>query len=366
MSALKIRSNSMLGTSHSWSVTMRNLLKAFEEQGHDLYLNSINEYELVPKSWDKFIKKECIDADIDICYTLPRNFGRRFNANSKLKLAIYNYETSIMPSVWVPQIKKVDYVLPSSSFSKKVFVDSGWPAEKCVVVPHGISLKDFDNKEKVNNLRTNRKFKFLNISIPHYRKNIGLLVSAYYKAFTAEEDVCLVIKTSLDPPSRSKRFECDVTKEIQKVQKSSENRKRPLPQLELLSYKYDNIIPLYNTCDCLVSASSAEGFGLPLLEALAAGLIVVAPRCTGQLDFLNDKNSLLVNANEIKASPKYQYWHPSPGAKTFLPEVDSLAENMRKAYDDYNELKTLFEDERNKVINKFTWTNAANKILELV
>jgi glycosyltransferase involved in cell wall biosynthesis len=360
MSKLKIRSQAMLGTTHSWAVTLRSLLKEFLLMDHDLYLNSINGYDLFPKEWTKFCR-EGINADIDLTYTLPRNFKIRYNRNSKLKLAIYNYESSILPKVWVDKIQYIDYALPSSNFSKEVFVNSGWPEEKCIVVPHGVNLEDFEDKSKVNNLKTKKKFKFLNVSIPHYRKNIGTLIDAYYSAFTDNDDVCLLLKIKLAKPKY--RFECDVMREILNVQKKHKGKR--LPQLEVVQNKYKSMVPLYNSCDCLVSSSSAEGFGLPLLEGLAAGMIVVAPRCTGQLDFLNNDNSLLVDVKEINATDKYQYWKPSPGAKTYIPHVDSLAENMKKVYENHKELKKKFAKESRETVERLTWRNAAKQILDI-
>ncbi len=360
MSVLKIRSQAMLGTTHSWAVTIRSLLREFRDMGNYLYLTSINGYDMCPAEWTKF-RRECIDADIDLTYTLPRNFKQRFNRNSKLKLAIYNYESSILPSVWKDSINYIDYALPSSNFSKEVFVNSGWPEEKCIVIPHGVNLQDFKDKSKVSNFKTKKKFKFLNVSIPHYRKNIDILVDAYYRAFTDADDVCLLLKVKLEKPKY--KFECDVVQQILKAQKK--HKGRPLPQVEVVQHKYDSMIPLYNSCDCLVSASSAEGFGLPLLEGLAAGMLVVAPRCTGQLDFLNDSNSLLVDVKEIDATAKYQYWRPSKGAKTYLPEVESLSENMKMVYNDYKNLKKKFKQESRKTVEKFTWENAAKQILDI-
>ena len=360
---LKIRSKAMLGTHHSWAVTMRSLLAHFEKSGHDLYLNSINGYNSFPNHFQKYTKRESKDPDIDITYTLPRNFKERFRNNSKLKLAIYNYESSVLPAVWIPEIKHIDFVLPSSNFSKKVFVDSGWPEEKCIVVPHGVNVTDFSCKEKLKDLKTNKKFKFLNVSIPHYRKNIGILVDAYYSAFSNADDVCLVIKTSLKKPKF--KFECDIAKEIVAVQRKKNHVGKALPQIEIVQRKYDSLIPLYNSCDCLVSATSAEGFGLPFLEALAADMVVVAPRCSGHLDFLNDKNSILTAVKEIDAGDKYQYWKGSPGARTWCPQVDDLAMGMRNAYENYSSLRAKFSSERESTLKKFTWENAAKQIMDM-
>lgn len=360
MSGTNIRCESMLGTTHSWAVTMRSLLKEFYLLNNFIYEKSINGYSFF-EDYNLYSKEDISNPDIDISYTLPRNFSFRFKKKSKLKLAIYNYETSILPDVWRSAIDHVDYALPSSNFSKEVFVNSGWPEEKCIVIPHGIIKSDFNDKSKVT-LGTNKTFKFLNVSIPHYRKNIDILLDAYYSAFSNKDDVCLVLKTSLSKPKNY--FEIDLKKAIYGIQKKHQGR-RDLPQVEIIQKKFDSIIPLYNSCDCLVSASSAEGFGLPLLEALAAGMLVVSPRCSGQLDFLNDKNSLLYDADVVPAKKEYQYWRPSPGATTYMPRKDDLASAMISAYKNKKKLMKDFSLETNLTLSRFTWENAAKKILEI-
>jgi glycosyltransferase involved in cell wall biosynthesis len=355
----------MLGTHHSWAVTMRNLIYQIEKKKHNLFLKTTNGTSLFPKEWEKYLNKSHKNPDIDLCYTLPRNFGARFRGKSKLKMAIYNYETSHMPAMWLKNIKFVDYVLPSSNFSKEVFVNSGWPEDKCIVVPHGVNIEEYSDKSKIN-LHNDKSFRFLNVSIAHYRKNINLLVDAYYSAFTDTDDVCLVIKTKLDPPSRKLyRFECNVSQQIIEMQKKHLQAGRKLPQIEIIQDRLDSMIPLYNSCDALVSATSSEGFGLPLLEGLAANMIVIAPGCTGQLDFLNNKNSLVVDFKTIDAGSKYQYWRPTEGATTFLPKVSSLSEQMINAYNNRKTLISDFKDERARILKKFTWENAAKQILEI-
>lgn len=360
MDPINIRAEAMLGTHHSWAVVMRSLLGEFIKLDNNLYLKSINGYDSFPLNWKKYVR-DIKAPDIDLTYTLPRNFKDRFKKSSKLKLAIYNYETSIMPAVWKNCYNYADYVLPSSNFSKEVFVNSGWPEERCIVIPHGIHPEDFNRKDKVKTLKTKKSFKFLNISIPHYRKNIDILVDAYYSAFQEKDDVCLVIKSKVAKPGYY--FECNILDQIKKVQ--AKHRGKSLPQIEVVQERFESIIPLMNTCDCLVSASSSEGFGLPLLEGLAAGMIVVAPNCSGQLDFLNPKNSLLVDTKEVNAEDRYQYWRPSPGAKTWLPSKDSLSEEMLNAYRNKDSLKKEFLEETDRTLLKFTWENAAKSILSL-
>jgi len=366
MNEINIRSQTMLGTHHSWAVVMRNLLLQFRKMNHNLFLKTTNGNSLIPRELKYRLDRTNSDIDMDICYTTPRNFSARFRKGSKIRMAIYNYETSILPAVWRDKIDCIDYALPSSNFSKEVFVNSGWPEEKCIVIPHGITLDDYKDKSK-HLLYSKSSFKFLNVSIPHYRKNIDILLDAYYRAFSGQDDVCLVLKTKLDTPGRKLyRFEVDVKTQIIAMQKKHYRKVGGLPRVEIVQDRLDSMIPLYNSCDALVSASSSEGFGMPLLEGLAAdNLLVIAPRCTGQLDFLNDKNSLLADVREIDAGDKYQYWIPTKGAKTNLPIIDSLSELMLKAFSSKEKLQDEFSEETLRIINEFTWENAAKKILEL-
>lgn len=362
---MNIRSETMLATSHSWSITMRNLLLQFQAQKHKLYLKSINGTDQIPSKLMARINRDIQIPDLDICYTMPKNFPIRFKPKSILKIAIYNYESSELPSLWKNSINYLDYVLPSSNFSKEIFLKAGWSEKKCIVIPHGINKEDF-LKNDVYKLKTKKKFKFLNISIPHYRKNIDLLIDTYYSTFSGQDDVCLVLKTKLSLSAKPYDFEINIRNTIQDLKEKYKNKVGGIPEIEVIEDYLLDIIPLYKSCDVLINTSSSEGFGLPLLEGLAAGNLVIAPNCSGQIDFLNEKNSLLIDVKEMIATKKYQYWVPTINAKTYIPIKESISEQMLKAFNQKEYLLEEFEKEKNKTLKEFTWKNAADKILALV
>lgn len=359
-------------TTHSWAVVMRNILQEFSNQDHKLYLKNVVtenlQYpNLLSASLRSRLDRKIKVPDLDICYTAPINFEKRFEKKAITKMAIFNYETSKLPPIWFNNIKYVDYVLPSSNFSKNIFLEAGWPEKKLKVIPHGINISDFENKKQTH-LETKKSFKFLNISIPHYRKNIDLVLESYFQSFSNQDDVCLVIKTNLSPtPPRNtwQSFEVDVLDLIKTKKNKYLGKEGGLPEIEIIKDKLQDIVPLYNACNVLVSASSSEGFGLPLLEGLAAGKIVIAPNCSGQVDFLNKKNALLVETKEIFADKKLQYWVVSENAKTNIPIQDDLSSAMINAYKNFAHLSNIFESERKRVVQEFTWENVAKKILEI-
>ena len=61
------------------------------------------------------------------------------------------------------------------------------------------------------------------------------------------------------------------------------------------------IAETYREADAFVLASRLETFGVVYIEAMAAGLPVIATRCGGPEDFVNEDNGLLVPTDDISA-----------------------------------------------------------------
>lgn len=354
MRKLKIRAHGMFGATHSWSYTVRSLMYEFYKMGHDLYITSTDGYGFAQKEMSQFFDKEVDNADIDLCYTLPRNFKKWFNPTSKLKMAIFNWESTSLPKEWLSSISDVDYILPSSTCVRDIFIQNGWPESKLITLPLGVDWDKYESAAPMEIPGLN-KFVFLNVSIPHYRKNIDLILDSYYSAFSSQDDVSLIIKSSFDKPRN--KFECDLSQIINSVAK--QYPEKSLPKVHLVIDKLSNIESLYKATNCLVSASSFEGFGLPMLEGMAAGLQVISPRCSGQMDFLNDENSFLVDVTKIKAGEKYQYWRADESSYTYFPSKTDLIKKM----------KSVYSGERKNInINlkkEFSWKNSANKIINI-
>ena len=52
----------------------------------------------------------------------------------------------------------------------------------------------------------------------------------------------------------------------------------------MVSYLLWKLIKVYEECDCFVLPSAGETFGVVYVEAMAAGLPVIATRCGGPED----------------------------------------------------------------------------------
>lgn len=61
---------------------------------------------------------------------------------------------------------------------------------------------------------------------------------------------------------------------------------------------------VFQCCDVFVLASHSETFGLSYVEAMLAGLPVIATRCGGPEDFVNETNGILVPIGDCEALSK--------------------------------------------------------------
>lgn len=393
---MKVRFHTMAGTLHSWSLTTLSIARAMVRVGNpDIFIKSTNGLEFFPEDLKSYLLPGChgpnkhgldwIDPDgshkllpfqpnlvdiddvnrpydLDFAYTVFLNGPRRFYPESKRKALIWNFESSILPPGWEIYANSVDYILPSSQYSYDIFAQNNIPKDKMIIVPHGVDTNIFNPNIPPFKLKTTKKVKFLHNAINHARKMHERVVEAYLDAFTGNDDVCLVLKTKFKAPDKDKPFEVDVKQAIENVYKRYKNP----AEIEVINDVFiEDIGSLYTACDVVVSMSSCEGFGLPMLESLACGNLLIAARHGGQLDFLNDENSLLVDTKEMKAPMSHQYWEANKDAVVGDPSVKHCTELMRRAYENLETEKARIKESAKKMVEKFTWETAAQMILDL-
>lgn len=381
---LNIRSFTWFKDNLSWAYVMYSLINAFDRLGHNTFVvstNGINEnfFDDKKKMLKSIIGLQSFgigrkQIDIDITYTVPINFEKRFLSNSKNKCAIYNYETTIWPSNWKSFYKFSDFYFPSSNFSAEIFYLNGVPKEKIFVIPHGVDTSVFNNSIEKVKLKTNKKFKFVSIVAPHARKNIPAMLEAYCRAFSDKDDVCLVLKTKVfkqsdgikdinKNPNGRQQFEIvleDVFNELKKKYGSE------MPEIELLQCNVENVSSIYNACDCHVTTTGAEGFFMPGLEAMACGLINIVPNYSGHLDYCNSENCLLADTKLRNAHITEQYWGYNKNGKIGQVDTNHFSELMRVAFEKKDVLIDKFSENMKKTVEKFSWENAAKLIIDAV
>ena len=99
---------------------------------------------------------------------------------------------------------------------------------------------------------------------------------------------------------------------------------------------------LYNLpkIKAMLSCTHGEGFGRPLAEATCCDLPVIASGWSGQMDFLNPKQSVLIDG-QLEPIPKALIWEPiivEPGKWFNVSEPDTV-NKLRLFHKNYKSIK---------------------------
>ena len=97
---------------------------------------------------------------------------------------------------------------------------------------------------------------------------------------------------------------------------------------------------IYSRCKVWILASRSEGFGMPILEAMACGCAVIATDCGGPSDIINDgENGFLVD----------------------IGDVEKIINRVGKLLKD-SALREKFVKNSQETIGKFAWTSSISKL----
>lgn len=372
----------------SWSPVMERLLRAAEGRGHRVSLLSTNGYE----GMDYWTAERSAAAaaeiaaarggapfDIDITYTIPFNFPQRFLPDSRVKIGRFDYESSVLPKFFRQNINFPDYVVGSSRFVADVFCKAGADPDKIKIIHSGVDRTIFNEDVPPLDLQklgiTGKPFVFLAVAEPHYRKQLDRLLKVYCERFSAGDDVVLIIKTKLFAPGDKRQgFEQDIRPHLAAL-KSKYGA--AMPQIRILGKRLPSLAALYRAAHAFCLPTAGEGWGMPFLEAMSCGALVIAPNYGGQLDFLNNKNAMLCPVNILPALPQEQYGtHPAsqlnwknildmPKGVVGRPDEAVFGDMMRQAYESYDSCLTPLKAEMHATAERFTWDAAAQQMLEL-
>lgn len=359
---IKWRIEGPFDSSYSLALLNRETARALDKMGHEVTLHSTEgPGDFLPNkeflSCNPDIEKyyiRSLDESHDDCDVVSRIlYPPRVNDMSAPINLLHHYawEESSFPLEWVDDFNKyLQGVTCLSNHVEKIMIDSG------VNVPLSVTGCGVDHWERVipdSIYKVNGKnYKFLHVSSCFPRKGADILLESYCKAFTSEDDVTLIIKTFPNPHN-------NIHKEFSLIKEKYKN----YPDVVIINEDLPDskLKALYQDCDVLVAPSKAEGFGLPLAEAMLSGLPVITTGWSGQLDFCNERTSWLVDYHFDYAKTHFNLFD-SVWAE---PDVNDLAVKMREVYELPSEkLLEKANNGRELLLKKFKWIDVAERLVE--
>jgi glycosyltransferase involved in cell wall biosynthesis len=250
----------------------------------------------------------------------------------------------------------VDEIWVYSTYVRDTYVQSGVPAQKVVVMPLGIDERRFHPQIKPAEwilTQAPEKYRFLFVGGVTKRKGVDILIQAYLDEFKAQEQVCLVIK--------------DFNFYGKKMAEQIEALSKRTDIAQIIYHKADvnpeELGGIYTCCNCYVHPYRAEGYGLPIAEAMASGLPVIVTGGGAAMDFVDETCGYLID-NKIEKSQACSvdgldtvsnpYW--------LIPSYEHLRRLMRFTFNNQAEAKTKGLQGSQKMHKNHTWQIASEII----
>ncbi len=163
------------------------------------------------------------------------------------------------------------------------------------------------------------------------RKNPSAVISAFARAFSADEKVQLLLKVS-------NAYRLDHLEKLRQLTSLAAHSGLEIRFL-LETLPYNQLLRLLSAADCYVSLHRAEGFGYTCAEAMAYAKPVIATNYSATTEFMDNESAYLVDYRECEvtvADGPFQR-----GSVWAEPSVEHAAAQMRRVYHDQLEAQRI-------------------------
>lgn len=301
--------------------------------------------------------------DVSVQLQLPNEWDPRL---ARVNVGITaGVETDRCNPEWVKACNSMSMVIVPSKHSETCLKNTGEIRVPLHVVPEAYCTAiPFKEHTKVDDIEFSTPFNFLvfgqitGSNPENDRKNIFYTVKWLCETFKNDEDVGIVVKTNSGRNTKIDRKV--VTQTFETLLR--EVRQGPFPKIHLVHGELSDqeVASLYRhpKIKALVTLTRGEGYGLPILEAAASGLPIVATGWSGHLDFLS-------KGKFIEIEHKLSEIHPTrvdnkiflSGSKWAQPVEDDFKRKITKFRTSSSIPGEWAKDLQTKILNRYSIDN---------
>ena len=317
--------------------------------------------------------------------TVPNEFKPMGKFNIGFTAGI---ETTLVNGEWVEGMNRMDLNIVSSEHSKQSFLNSVFEkknqqgqvlGEVRVTKPievlfEGANLDTYfpDNSPCMIDFNVKESFAFLFVGhwlqgeLGHDRKNVGLLVKAFFETFkNKSKQPALILKTSGANSSYMDRD--DILRKINSIRNSCKGK---LPNIYLLhgDFTDEEMNSLYNhsKVKAMVSLTKGEGFGRPLLEFTLTKKPLITTAWSGHIDFLNPEFTTLIGGQLENVHPSAANPMLLKESQWFAPNHGEIGKSLKSVFENYKKYSELGKRQAHYSKTNFSWDGMKDKLITLL
>jgi glycosyltransferase involved in cell wall biosynthesis len=308
---------------------------------------------------------------IDCVYRAVSPFGGDL---SRKTLTFMVTELGLSASSFGPEYQSPDaftrddnLVVTPTHWAKARLVEYGFDEAKVRVIPHGVNAATFyplTAEERTLN-RSNLglladDIVFLNLGVATWNKGIDVLLIAFATLRARYRNLRLILKDQRGLYGIS----------VEQVMADVAGRHPSLfgtdtlaaIQVVPVNLSQEQLRLLYGIADCYVSPYRAEGFNLPVLEAIACGTPVVVTDGGATDDFCTSEVGLRVASTPGSRDDRKD----NCVARFCEPQPEALVDAMERFVTGTPLDPEIFARGRRAVVDKMTWQRAAQSLHDLI
>jgi glycosyltransferase involved in cell wall biosynthesis len=257
-------------------------------------------------------------------------------------------------------------VVTPSQWSRERIISYGFRPEHVLVIPHGVDTSKFSPFTTAQRVTAREALGygaqdvvFLNVGAPIWNKGMDLIIQAFFAARKTCKTARLLIKDqqSLYGLSAIQMIKDLAGRGAITLDDDSVASIRVLPQ----TLSIEQLRNLYSVADFYLSPYRAEGFNLPVIEAIACGTQAIVTAGGSTDDFCNEQVAIRI--------PSTKHQNVTIGntrIDAYLePDVPALVAIIQ-ACCEKPERNVHFEFGRVSMLEQFTWRRASRLISALV